>query len=625
MLERKYWTNSLAIGLLACTGGPYLSAATAVAPLKTQTMELGEWCTVTCPEEFVVGTVAKIKVAYRGIREETKLLCDLHYAKADGSGGGFLANDWRGKPTIRGDGEHTFTIPIRAKEGLASVTILVFTSPDGTRQGHTRLVSSKPIPTLDPYPGYARAKWNKSWIGIDYGTLMGRLVEGDTVDITVEYDLDRTEHFGTTTLLFEALGPRVPRPGSKKPQHIYYGNKKAAVTPGRGKHVFPFRIPKASPRNRLLFLARFVDGRGKRWPWDTRAGAWFVREGGFFELDSEKPGNVFTYDEPVRMLARLRNVKGIGQERILKYEAHDATRTVVAKGSVKFTVERDGQSVPVNLDLKRRGIFSFRAEVDGWESRETTFARIPDLMAITEGRPTRFGMTTHVAPWLGIRTDEVFQVARRLGLTTCRAFTEWQFFEPGPNVYKLEHWDRFFDAAKEHNVEVVITVYRPPAWVLPEGKPIGYRMFDCDWDAWREMVKTVTTRYKGKFVAWEWLNEITPGGSANYVDDYAKLCRIGTETARAIDPSLYYILAGGLWPRGFRLDVLAAGAGRYVDVLPVHYSNGSMIQEAREDLDSFGHNKVTVWDNETGIAVNAWGVPVVDQIADTVQPKRLCH
>ena len=476
------------------------------------------------------------------------------------------------------------------------------------------------IHAAEPAPDYAKVKWNKSWIGIDYGTLMGRLVEGDIVDVNVEYYLDPAEHFGSTKLLFEALGPRIPKPGIEGVQHIYYGNQKTDIEPGRGKHTFHFKISRISQRNRLLFLARFIDGRGETWPWDTRASAWVVRKGGFFELDSEKPGNLFTYDDPVRMFARLKNVKDTSQEKTLKYEVHDATRTMVAKGSVKFVVENDGQTVPVDLDLKRRGVFSFSAEVDGWEKRETTFARIPDIMAITEGKPTRFGMTSHSAPWLGIRTEEVFQVARRLGLTTCRAFTEWQYFEPGPGVYMLKHWDKFFDTAKEYDVDVVITVYRPAAWVLPEGRPVHYSMFDCDWDAWRDMVKTVTTRYKGRFASWEWLNEITPGGSVNYVDDYVELCRIGTETARAIDPSLYYTLAGGLWPRSFRLEVLNAGAGKYIDVLPVHYSNGSMITEAREDLDSFGHDNVTIWDNESGIPVINWDVPVVDQIADTVQP-----
>lgn len=477
-----------------------------------------------------------------------------------------------------------------------------------------------PIYAAEPAPDYAQATWNKSWIGIDYGTLTGHLVEGDMIDVNVEYYLDPSEHFGTSKLLFEALGPRIPKPGIEGVQHIYYGNQGINIEPGRSEHTFQFRIPKANRRNRLLFLARFIDSRDKAWPWDTRANAWFARRGGFFELDSEKPGNLFTYNEPVRMFARLKNVKDAGQKKTLKYQVHDTTGMIVTEEAMEFTVQKDDQIVEVDLDLKQRGVFSFSAEVDGWEKRDTTFARIPDVMEITKGEPTRFGMTGHSAPALGIHTEEVFQVARRLGLTTCRLFTEWQYIEPGPDVYKLKHWDKFFNSAKEHDVNVVITIYRPAAWVLPEGRPIHYSMFDCDWNAWGDMVRTVTTRYKGKFVSWEWLNEITPGGSANYVDDYAKLCRIGTEIARTIDPDLYFTLAGGLWPRSFRLQVLAAGAGKHVDVLPVHYSNGSMITEAREDLDSFGHQEATVWDNESGISVINWDMPAMEQIADTVQP-----
>ena len=40
----------------------------------------------------------------------------------------------------------------------------------------------------------------------------------------------------------------------------------------------------------------------------------------------------------------------------------------------------------------------------------------------------------------------------RLGLTSCRVFTEWKSIEPGPGHYALEHWDRFFDAARATGV-----------------------------------------------------------------------------------------------------------------------------------------------------------------------------
>ena len=152
---------------------------------------------------------------------------------------------------------------------------------------------------------------------------------------------------------------------------------------------------------------------------------------------------------------------------------------------------------------------------------------------------------------------------------------------------------------------------------MSRGRYVGYQMFDCDLDAFREMVATVSKRYKGKFWGWEWLNEITPGGTPDYVADYVKLCRVGVESARQVDPDLHSVLAGGLWPRDFRLDVLNAGAGKYVDVLPIHYGNGAGVEEAREDLDSYGLAKVGVWDNESCAFVIQWDCPGLEIVSET--------
>ncbi|MBM4046228.1 MAG: hypothetical protein FJ279_14040 [Planctomycetes bacterium] len=625
-MKSAMWGRAI-LGALMVLGHGLFAADTPAPKLKT--MKVGEWYTVTCPEVFHIGTEAQIVVAYRGIAEKTKLCCDLHYAKTDGRTGGFYANDWRGKPEIQGEGKHTFRVNITERESLATVTIMVFTDPAGKWGSHTRFATSERIPVVDPDPSYTawfkNMKWNRSWLAIDWGALQRPLVEGDKIEVPVEYHLDPSEHHGTTTLRFEALGPRVPKPDAPRPvtfdqtQHLYHGQQKANIQPGRGKHVFPLTIPKSSAQNSLLLIASLVETRGKRWPWDVRARAWFVRKGGFFELETEKPGNLFTYDEPVRILARLKNVKAPGEQKTVKFKVHDCAESLVAEGAVPFKVEKDGQTVPIDLKLTRRGIFLIQAEVDGWEARETTFCRIPDLGAITKGQPTRFGMTAHSAPWLAHRTEETLQIARRLGLTHCRAFTEWAYIEPGPGVFKLEHWDRFFDAAQKHAIETVICLYHPPAWVLPQGETIGYRMFGCDFAAFKDMVATVTQRYRGKFWGWEWLNEISPGGTPNCVDDYVKLCRTGTETARALDPSLKFVLAGGLWPRGFRLEVLNAGIGQFVDVLPIHYGNGSAVQEAREDLEAYGHSKAAVWDNESCAFVIAWGWPGLAVVSETVE------
>ena len=132
-------------------------------------------------------------------------------------------------------------------------------------------------------------------------------------------------------------------------------------------------------------------------------GIWFARKGGFFELETAVPGNLFTYDQPVRITARLKNVDAPGAQKELDYKVYDTTGAVAAEGKVPFTATKDGQEVPIDLTLERRGTFWIEADVPGWEKRETTFCRIPDLAAITGGKPTQFGSTNVVstARWTG--------------------------------------------------------------------------------------------------------------------------------------------------------------------------------------------------------------------------------
>ena len=367
------------VWLLASVAIAFADVAVCEQPpaAKLQTIRLGEWYTVTCPEVLRIGSEAEITVTYHGITEKTALCCDLHYQKTDGTGGGFYSNDWRPHPEVQGDGRIVFHIPMRSQADIASVAILLFTAPDGDWDKHTRLATSQPIPVADPDPGYAdwlkQVKYNKSWIGIDWKPLQGRLTEGDKIEVSVDYSLDASENHGATTLTLEALGPRVPKPGAPKPvtfdktQHIYYGQQAIKIEPGQGRHVFSLTVPKASSQNSLLLLGSFTDSRGKRWPWDVRANAWFSRKGGRFELETEQPGNLFTYDEPVRIIARLKKYEVGRRAEAAQIQSLRLHQGPGGTGSVRFTAARDGQTVPVPLELTRRGTFLFQAEVEGWE------------------------------------------------------------------------------------------------------------------------------------------------------------------------------------------------------------------------------------------------------------------
>jgi hypothetical protein len=140
-------------------------------------------------------------------------------------------------------------------------------------------------------------------------------VEGDRISVPLEYYLDPADHYRSTALRLEALGARVPKAGARKPisfentQHLWYGEQSVKIEPGRGRHAFLLTIPRASPQNDLLLLALFTDSQEKRWPWDVRASTWYRRKGGFYELETDRPGNLFSYAEPVRLIARLKNVR----------------------------------------------------------------------------------------------------------------------------------------------------------------------------------------------------------------------------------------------------------------------------------------------------------------------------
>jgi hypothetical protein len=486
----------------------------------------------------------------------------------------------------------------------------------------TLLTLSLVIPVLG-----GAGEFRKSWLYVDRSCTSEVLVEGQPWQVPVEYYLDPEDDDGGTSFTVWVGGPWIDCPDGKYTEKRFHASylgmsREQKVKAGRGRHTVTFTVPPALPRNSMLIVCSFRTADGKAWPWNVRCGpVWFRRKGGFFELDTEKPGNLFHDGEPVQINATLRNVRDAGQTKSLRYTVRDVTREVVAEGTMDFRVERDGQQVAIPLELARRGTFLIEAEVPGWETRHTTFARIPDVIAITRDEPTRFGATNLTRPAPRERTEELCRIARRLGLTWCRTFVSWNELEPGPGEYRAEPFERAIEMAAEHGIRTWYCLTGPPAWAL-EGPPrnVSYQAFRCDLRAWRSLVNVVSSRSRGSLWGWEWLNEIVPGGTPASAQDYVALCRDGTRTAKAVDSELTTLLAGGLWPRSFRREVLTAGAGRYVDVLPVHYGNGSAVKGARADLEE-ADAAAAVWDNESAHGISTWGAPPLDDLARTDQSR----
>lgn len=592
------------------------------------------WATVVSPERAESGKPFEIKVTASGAPAGGKIGVDLHWTRKDGSFGGFAVAGPRLEFT--GNGEYVFTLKATFKPEAARLSPVVFISPDGGFARKTHLLRSKPLgiagvemdspaPKDKPAPAKvsggkpAGITYKKSWIHIRPATAPAKA--GQEFSVTLDYFLDPSETWDAgTKLKVIPLGPWIDNPDgrySTARKHVGYPglNQKALpVAAGRGELTYTFKLGEVFRYNSLLLHAVFVDPDGEEWPWRVNeSGPEILRQSPFYDLVIDRPGGLFTYDEPVTFSVRFNPGSVAGETKKLVYKTIDTTGAETS-GTFDLIVGKENSSREFTLKLDRKGTFLLETEIAGWGSRDHFFARIPDLIRITGNGLTQFGGTD-------IREDSEARTARKLGLTYNRLFTPWNKLQPAPDVWKLERMDQVIETNLKNGLKPWITILSPPAWVMPEGVfGGGFQPFPFEESQWRNTAASLSNRWKDKILGWEWLNEIVPGTQTKTpVEDYLKFCRIGAEEARKANPKFELQLAGGLWPANFRADLLKAGAGNFIDILPVHYSNLGGVIEARANLDAVGLKKVRVWDNETGSGLSTWNMPPREMLKITKQ------
>ena len=475
------------------------------------------------------------------------------------------------------------------------------------------------LPAPSPAQDNSQPSFKKSWISVE--SPEGPFHEGESFDVVVNYELDPSEvSEGGVKLVLMPLGPWIDNPDGKytKDRHHVYipglPRHAVAIVPGKGTKTFSFKAEQLFRFNGLIFSASFEDVKGAAWPWQVRArGPRLERAEPNYSLKTLKPGSLFLDKEPltVRIVFNKGAVKG--ESKTLNYTLVNV-RGEETPGVFPFTSGAPGESVEFTLQTQERGALLLEGDVSGWGKRELVLARIPDVVKMTGGKPTPFGATN-------LSSQEENQVARLLGFSWCRQFFSWKEAQPGPDVWKLERWDKIIQRNTANGITPWICIYDPPAWMQGcAACDVGYEPFPFDDKLWRKSAETLAKRWKGRIYGWEWLNEIVPGNKSQQpIEDYLRFCRIGTETVKAIDPNQKILMAGGLWPRNFRVDLLNAGIGKYIDVLPIHYSNMEGVFDAQEDVAAVGLSKIPIWDNETSNGLSVWDMPLREMLQITCQ------
>ena len=374
---------------------------------------------------------------------------------------------------------------------------------------------------------------------------------------------------------------------------------------------FKQKIKKVFRYNSLFFHVRFRGGDDKDFPWTKTCGApKMIRPINGLDIVAPTAGGLFIAgrDKPVVDLIAGSDAKA-GSPVSIKILALDDVGKLEEVGSVSAAMPAPGATAKVDLSSaigKRLGCFLAEGRT-GDKSVDAFFGVIPDVDKALGGKRAQFGATD-------LHTDLECETAAKLGFSVNRMFVGWGGLVPNRGEYQFDWLSNAFDLQEKHGIKPWLMLIGAPEWVLPPHvHSPGFEPYPFDEAGWRESIRAISQKFGKRVFGIEWLNEITPGNkSSNPAADYKRFCDIGAEELWKVNPKAHSMLAGGLWPRNFRLDVLGAGIGKSIDILPIHYG----------EYESAAGGIKTVWNDEAAAGISVWGMDGREALERSVMQSR---
>ncbi len=197
--------------------------------------------------------------------------------------------------------------------------------------------------------------------------------------------------------------------------------------------------------------------------------------------------------------------------------------------------------------------------------------------------------------------------------------TSWTGLEPAKGQWNWGPLDSIVAAAQARGVDILLTLGQTPGWASPTPDVITFGSAGAsapprNIQDWRDYVTAVAQRYKGRIRYYEIWNE--PNGDNFYSGTLAQLATLSQEAygiLKAIDPANTVVSAPPALQPAFTpasvsfLDrMLAAGIGKYADILGVHIYTlkqapevtASTIATIRLVMAKYKLDKMPLWDTE---------------------------
>jgi hypothetical protein len=196
--------------------------------------------------------------------------------------------------------------------------------------------------------------------------------------------------------------------------------------------------------------------------------------------------------------------------------------------------------------------------------------------------------------------------------------TAWYNLEPQPGKWDWTRLDRDVSLAEQHHVGIILTLGQSPPWASsrpndpPAWRPGGPAPPRNEED-WKNYVRTVATRYKGRIHVYEVWNE--PNLKMFYSgtrEQLVQLAKDAYEVLHEVDPTVLVVSPSVTgWADvpwfGKYLDL---GGGKYADVIGYHFYSSphtpefavDVIQRVEAAMKAHGVNK-PLWNTEAGYLI----------------------
>ena len=197
----------------------------------------------------------------------------------------------------------------------------------------------------------------------------------------------------------------------------------------------------------------------------------------------------------------------------------------------------------------------------------------------------------------------------------------WADLEPERGRWKWELLDKYVGWSQQHHLEILMPLAYTPRWAsstpdaatdVEQGNPPGLSGNPRDMEDWRNFVRTVATRYKGRIRNWEIWNEPNrPQSWTGSVDQMVDLTREAYTILKEIDPANYVVSPAATETFGLKFfdAFLAKGGGRWADAIGYHFYVGkdappeamiALIASVKKIMDKHGVGSKPLWNTEAG-------------------------